>query len=47
MTDYFDGGASGATGGEANGAVNGAAQPVANGGDAMEDEIMVCRLMYP
>lgn len=44
MTDYFDDGATGATGGEANQApvVNGAAQPAtATGGDtAMDDEIL-------
>ena len=45
MTDYFDDGANGATGGESNQApvMNGATQPAtATGGDtAMDDEILV------
>lgn len=41
MTDYFDAGVNGAAVADSNAAVNGVAQPVVNGGDAMEDEIMV------
>ena len=43
MQDYFDGGATGQTGDAPMETNGGAVQPVANGGDVMEDEILVCK----